>query len=119
MKTLVSTDIADRLLDFTVRIIRLVDALLKTLTGRHLSGQLLRSGTSSGANYEDACGAESKADFVHKLGIVFKELKETRFWLRVVCRAKILEPKKVELLLIECEELCAIVAKSIITAKQR
>jgi four helix bundle protein len=119
MKTLVGDDIAERLLDFTVRIIRLVNALPKTLVGKHLGGQLLRSGTSPGANYEEACGAESKADFVHKLGIVFKELKESRFWLRVVCRANILESKRIEPLLQECEELCAIIAKSIITAKQK
>jgi four helix bundle protein len=78
---------------------------------------LLRAGTSPGANYEEACGAESKADFVHKLGVVLKELKETRFWLKVICHASILTPKLVEPLLTECEELCAIIAKSIVTVK--
>ncbi|MFB3897025.1 MAG: four helix bundle protein [bacterium] len=111
--------LAERLLDFTVRVIRLVNALPKNYVGKHLSLQLLRSGTSPGANYEEACGAESKADFVHKLGIVLKELKESRFWLRVIIHAEIIDPKRVDTLLKECEELCAIIAKSIITVRKQ
>jgi four helix bundle protein len=111
-------ELANRLLDFTVRNIKLVDALPKSIIGKHLGGQLLRSGTSPGANYEEACGAESKADFVHKLGIVLKELKETRYWLKVVSRTEIINPKLVEALLKECEELCAIIAQSILTVKR-
>jgi len=112
-------ELTGRLLDFAVRIIKLVNTLPKTAVGKHLSGQLLRSGTSPGANYEEACGAESRADFVHKLGIVLKELKESRFWLRVVDRMEILTPQRVEPLIQECEELCAIIAKSIVTARKK
>ncbi len=108
-----------RLLSFTVKIIKLVNALPKTEAGKHIGGQLLHSGTSPGANYEEACGAESRADFVHKLSIVLKELKESRFWLRVVHQTEILTPQEVESLIQECEELCAIIAKSIVTAKKK
>ena len=112
-------ELSERLLGFTVRIIKLVDALPKTSVGRHLATQLLSSGTSPGANYEEACGAESRADFVHKLGIVLKELKESRFWLRVVQQTELLPPPRVEPLLKECEELCKIIAQSVITAKKK
>lgn len=112
-------ELTGRLLDLAVRIIKLVNTLPKTAVGKHLSGQLLRSGTSPGANYEEACGAECRADFVHKLGIVLKELKESRFWLRVVHRMEILTPQRVEPPIQECEELCAIIAKSIVTARKK
>ncbi len=59
-------DIAERLLDFAVRVIRLVEALPKSAVGRHVGGQLVKAGTSGGANYEEARGGESKADFIHK-----------------------------------------------------
>ena len=67
-------DLAGRLLAFTVQIIKLVGELPNTIVGRHIGGQLLRSGTSPGSNYEESRGAESRADFVHKLGIVLKEM---------------------------------------------
>jgi len=110
-------DIAERLLDFAVRVIKLVNALPKTIIGRHLAGQLVRSGTSCGSNYEESRGAESRADFIHKLGIALKEIKESRFWLKVIYHAKIMKPEQIESLIAECEELAAIIAKSIITAK--
>jgi len=109
-------DIAERLLDFAVRIIKLVNALPKTIVGRHIAGQLVRSGTSCGSNYEESRGAESRADFIHKLGIALKEIKESRFWLKVIYHAKIMKPEQIESLIEECEELVAIIAKSIITA---
>ncbi len=111
--------LTERMLDFTVRIIKLVDSLPKTAVGRHIGGQILRSGTSPGSNYEEARGAESRADFIHKLGVVLKELKETRFWLKVILRSDVLSPLRVEPLLNECGELCAIIAKSIVTAKTK
>jgi len=110
-------DIAERLLDFAVRVIKLVNALPKTIVGRHIAGQLVRSGTSCGSNYEESRGAESRADFIHKLGIALKEIKESRFWLKVIYHAKIMKPEQIESLIEECEELAAIIAKSIITAK--
>jgi len=110
-------DIAERLLDFAVRAIKLVNALPNTIVGRHIAGQLIGSGTSCGSNYEESCGAESRADFIHKLGIALKEIKESRFWLKVIYHAKIMKPEQIESLIEECEELAAIIAKSIITAK--
>jgi len=110
-------DISERLLDFAVRVIKLVNALPKTIVGRHIAGQLVRSGTSCGSNYEESRGAESRADFIHKLGIALKEIKESRFWLKVIYHAKIMKPEQIESLIVECEELAAIIAKSIITAK--
>jgi len=112
-------ELAERLLDFAVRIIKLTKSLPKTSVGRHVEGQLVRCGTSPGSNYEEARGAESRADFVHKLGIVLKELKETRFWLRIIQRTAMIARQKVDPLIGECEELCAIIARSIITAKKK
>lgn len=82
-------DISERLLDFAVRVIKLVNALPKTVVERHIAGQLVRSGTSCGSNYEESRGAESRADFVHKLGIALKEIKESRFWLKVIFTARL------------------------------
>lgn len=112
-------DLAGRLLTFTVHIIKLVGELPTTMAGRHIGSQVLRSGTSPGANYEESRGAESRADFIHKLGIVLKELKETRYWLNVIHHAKLTSSQLVESLIKECEELCAIIAKSIFTAKSK
>lgn len=111
--------LTERLLDFTVQIIKLVNSLPKTIVGKHIGGQILRSGTSPGSNYEEARGAESRADFIHKLGVVLKELKETRFWLKVIYRTRILSLQQVDTLIKESDELCAVIAKSIITARTK
>jgi four helix bundle protein len=111
--------LSDRLLDFVVRVIKLAEALPKTPTSRHVGGEMVRACSSSGANYEEACGAESRSDFIHKMSIVLKELKETRFWLRVVHRAEMVESSRANPLTDECEQLCAIIARSILTAKRR
>jgi four helix bundle protein len=110
-------DISDRLLDFAARVGRLVDGLPESRLGRHVAGQLVRSGTSPAPNYEEARGAESKRDFVHKLGICLKELRESCCWLRLVIKAEMLSDKQVAELLDEGQQLCAIIAKSIVTAK--
>src|SRR4030043_1682346 len=105
--------LSERLLDFIVKVIKIADALPKTISGRHIGGQLIRAGTSCGANYEEGCGAESRSDFIHKMSIVLKELKETRFWLRVIHRTEMLAPAQTEPVINECDQLCAIIAKSI------
>ena len=74
-----SDDLSDRFMDFVVGIIKLEKQLCKTYSGRHIYGQLFRSGTSSGANYEEARAGESRADFIHKMQIVLKELRESHF----------------------------------------
>lgn len=118
MATTDANDLSERFLDFAVRVIKLVNGLPADMTGRHIAGQLLRSGTSAGANYEEARGGESTADFVHKMALALKEAKESRFWLRIVHGAEILKPARVAPLLEECEELCAILGQSVITAKK-
>ena len=74
-----TNQLSDRLLDFAVEVIKIANALPNTVAGRHVGSQLIRAGTSSGSNYEEACGAESRSDFAHKMSIVLKELKESRF----------------------------------------
>ena len=114
-----TNQLSDRLLDFAIEVIKITDALPNTVAGRHVGGQLVRAGTSCGSNYEEACGAESRSDFVHKMSIVLKELKESRFWLRLISRIEMLPSNRIEPVLNECQQLCAIVAKSILTAKRR
>ena len=112
-------ELADRLLDFTVQIMASASRLPKDATGRHIAGQMIEAGTSVGAHYEEARGAESKADFVHTLGIALKECRETRYWLRVIDRAKKVSDDVPAALLSEATELCAILGQSILTAKGR
>ncbi len=114
-------DLSERLLDFAAEIIKLVVRLNKTAVGRHIGGQLTRSGTSAGANYEEACGAESRADFIHKLQIVLKELRESFYWLRLIKKVSLIPgtDPKLRALLQEAKELTNIIAKSIITARKK
>src|SRR5262245_9434978 len=110
-------ELEERLLDFAARVGKVVDALPETRLGRHVAGQLVRSGTSPAPNYAEACAAESKKDFIHKLGITLKELRETRVWLRLIVRAELLGLSRMRVLLDECEQLNNIFGKSLITAK--
>jgi four helix bundle protein len=114
-------DLSERLLDFTARIIKLVVRLNKTAVGRHIGLQLTRSGTSAGANYEEACGAESRADFIHKLQIILKELRESLFWLRLIKKVNLIPDTDsiISALLQEAKGLTNIIAKSIITARRK
>ena len=109
--------LAERLLDFAVRVGKVVDALPESRLGRHIAGQLVRSGTSPAPNYAEACGAESRRDFVHKLSIALKELRESRCWLQLIIKSELLTEHRLLEILDECEQLSAIVAKSIVTAK--
>jgi four helix bundle protein len=111
--------LSERMSDLVVAVVKVVDSLPKTVAGRHIGGQLISAGTSCGANYEEGCGAESRSDFIHKMSIVLKELKETRYWLRLILRTKMLAPAFTESTLDECRQLCAIVGKSISTAKKK
>jgi len=112
-------DIAERLLEFAARIVKLGGALPQSTVGKHICLQLIRSGTSLGANYEEARGAESKADFIHKLGISLKELRETRYWLSIIVRTALVPPKRMNEIMREADSLCRILGRSILTAKQR
>jgi four helix bundle protein len=113
-----ANELEDRLIDFAVRIIKVADALPETPAGKHVSRQLLRSGTSPAPNYAEARGAESSADFVHKLKIALKELNETSVWLRMACRAELMKQERLEELIDENQQLCRILNASVKTAKQ-
>jgi four helix bundle protein len=112
-------NIEDRLIDFAVRIIQVCNSLPQTYTGRHIHGQLIRSGTSPAPNYAEARGAESSKDFVHKLKIVLKELNESRVWLKIIIRGELLPQERLDGVLNECDQLCRIISSSIHTARQK
>ena len=114
-----ANDIEDRLIEFAVRVIKLADSLPKTPSGKHIGLQLLRSGTSPAPNYAEARGAESNADFVHKLKIALKELNESCVWLRKICRAGLMEETRLAPLIDENQQLCRILNASIKTAKEK
>lgn len=109
--------LSERLLDFASVVIKLVIKLNKTSVGRHIGDQLMRSATSAGANYEEACGAESRADFIHKTQIVLKELKESLYWLMLAEKSALIPDEVLRPTLREGEELVRIIARSVITAK--
>jgi four helix bundle protein len=112
-------DIEERLLRFGVKIIELCSAFPNTEAGRHVAGQLLRCGTSPAPNYSEARGAESRRDFVHKLGVVLKELNESSVWLRMTGETRLVIDQRVVQLKSECAELSKIIAVSIRTARAR
>ncbi len=112
-------ELEQRLIDFAVRIVKLSANLPGTPAGKHIAGQILRSGTSPAPNYGEARGAESHADFVHKLRIVLKELNETSIWLRVIKRSRILKPELLTEIILENNELCRIFTTSLKTARKR
>ena len=107
----------ERFLEFAARICSLVEALPDTKTGRHIAGQMIRCGTSPAPNYAEACAAESRNDFTHKLGIVLKELRETRIWLKLTAKTASMKKTRLNPLIEECSELMNIIGASIVTAK--
>ena len=111
-------DLEERLLEYAALIIRLVEKLPSTRAGNHVAGQLLRSGTSVLPNHGEAEGAESRNDFIHKLGLCHKELRESRRWLRLIQRVPLLtDAPELEKALQETAELVRIFAASIRTAR--
>ena len=112
-----SEELLERLIDFAARVGKVVDALPDTRMGGHVGGQLVRSGTSPAPNYEEGCAAESRADFVHKLSICLKELRESRTWIRLIIKTEMLPEHRMGELLDECNQLCNIIGQSTVTAK--
>jgi four helix bundle protein len=110
-------ELETRLIDFAVRIVKLSARLPRTPAGKHIAGQILRSGTSPAPNYGEARGAESHADFVHKLRIVLKELNETSIWLRVINSSQLLKTELLGEIVKENVELCRIFTASLKTAR--
>ena len=115
----VGDDLAQRLIEFAARIGKVVDALPETRLGRHIAGQVVRCGTAGAPNYAEARGSESTKDFIHKLGICLKELRESQCWLELIVRAELLPETRLSPLINESDELIAIIMKSISTAKSR
>ena len=112
-------DLENRLIAFAVHIIQLVEKLPNTRTGNHLANQLVRSGTSPALNYGEAQSAESRADFIHKMKICLKELRETRVWLIMIIRACLIKPaSKLDTVIKENDELISIFMTSVKTAKK-
>ena len=112
-----ANELEERLIDFAVRIVKLSAKLPRTPAGKHVAGQILRSGTSPAPNYGEARGAESHADFVHKLRIVLKELNETSIWLRIIKRSKLQKEELLVEIIGENTELCRIFTASLKTAR--
>jgi four helix bundle protein len=113
-----ANELEERLIDFAVQIIKLADSLPDSPASKHIARQLLRSGTSPAPNYAEARGAESHADFVHKLKISLKELNETCVWLRMIRRAELMQTDMMSELIDENEQLCRILNASCKTATQ-
>jgi four helix bundle protein len=109
-------ELIDRTKKFALRIIKLVGALPRTIEGRSIAGQLMRSGTSVAANYRAACRARSKAEFIAKLGTVEEEADEAAFWLELIIDSTLLSEHKVRPLLNEASEIVAMMASSKKTA---
>lgn len=113
-------DLESRLIDFAVRVIRLTEALPQTSAGNHIRSQLLRSGTSPAPNYGEAQSAESRSDFVHKMKVALKELRESRVWLLIVQRVGLVEPVHLlDPLLQETNELISIFVACLKTAEKK
>ena len=118
-KIALSDQLEDRLIDFAARMIQLAGRLPRTFQARHIANQILRSGTAGAPNYAEARGAESRADFIHKLRIVGKELNETAVWLRIISKSSLLPPESIADIVAENKELSRIVSASIKTARTR
>ncbi len=112
-------DLEDRLIEFAVLIIKITENLFNTKAGNYIGGQLVRSGTSPALHYGEAQSAESRNDFIHKLKILLKELRESRSAMKIIKKSPLAEKMElVEKGLNECNELISIFVKSIETAKK-
>jgi four helix bundle protein len=113
-----SDELKKRTKQFALRVLKLVAALPKTVAGRAIGGQLVRSGTSVGANYRAACRGRSKAEFVAKMGTCEEEADESAYWMEIIIEGALLKRNQVEPLLNEAEELTRIFAQSRISASR-
>jgi len=114
-----NNDLNHRTKLYALRIIKLVRALPKTIDGRAIGGQLVRSGTSVGANYRAVCRARSRAEFISRLGIVIEEADESGFWLEIIIDSNLMKKELVEPLLKETNEIVAIMVSSSNSASKK
>ena len=115
--TRLNINISEEFLQFGADIMVFTDLLASSRVNNAIINQVLRSGTSAGANYEEACGAESKADFIHKIHISYKELRETNYWLRLIRKSGKIELEKIEPIIVRSELLLNILGRSLVTIK--
>jgi len=111
-------ELEGRLVQFAIDIVKLVGELPQNFQAKHVSGQLLRAGTAAAPNYAEARAAESRADFIHKVGIALKELNETAVWLRIIRVSFDMETNLLAKLVAENTELCRILVASVQTARR-
>ena len=115
-----SDNLSDRFMKLVLGILEIEDLMNNKYSCRHIFGQLFRAGTSAGANYEEARAGASNADFIYKLQIVLKELRESVYWICIISEAKLLsKEKEIHAIQTESRELANIIAKCIYTAKSR
>jgi four helix bundle protein len=112
-------DLEDRLIDFALRVDEIVESLPNTKLGNHIGNQLIRCGTAPALNYGEAQSAESTNDFIHKLKIILKELRESRICLKIIQKKPLLKQERLIDIIQENNELIAIFLKSIDTAKKK
>lgn len=117
MNVMTQEELKERFRRFSIRIIKMVNAMPNTIAGNAIAKQIVRSGTSPAANYRAACIAKSTKDFVNKLKMVEEEIDETSHWLSIIIDAELLPPVQVNLLYEESIELKKIIVRSIVTAK--
>ena len=106
----------ERLIDFAFIVIRIIEALPNSKAGNHIAKQMVRSGTSPAPIYGEAQSAESRKDFIHKMKISLKELRETMIWLKIIARKRMCDIDQVQTAIAECDELVAIFVRSTKTA---
>lgn len=111
-------DLEERLIDFAVMISLIVENLPNNRIGNYISGQLIRSGCSPALNYGEAQAAESRSDFIHKMKIILKELRESLISLKLIERRNLFDENRIFKAKDECNQLVAIFVKSIETAKR-
>jgi four helix bundle protein len=116
MKKMTPQGLEDRLIDFAVAIVGVAEALPISRAGAHIAGQLIRSGTSPAPNYGEARSAESRKDFIHKMKISLKELRETMIWLKIIARKHMIADGTVDAAIAECDGLISIFVSSTRTA---
>jgi four helix bundle protein len=109
----------DRLVDFAVAVVGIVESLPDSKAGNHIANQLIRSGTSPAPNYGEARSAESRKDFIHKMKISLKELRETMIWLKIIARKRFGSVSGIQAVMAECDELIAIFVSSTKTADEK
>jgi four helix bundle protein len=112
-------EFSERMWDFAVRVAQTVELLPETRVGRHVAGQLVRCGTASAPNYDEACDAESRKDFAHKLGIAAKEMRETSGWLLFIVKFGLLPASQITPLHDEAMQLRRMLGRSLKTLGTR